>query len=237
MDNDNTINTASDAAQQTSDPQPEMPRDKCNRPINAEGKTAQKRKAQRKPNDEIRKAACAQYLADKTKPRASAGYFPNSDEAIHLEMGDNAKYTAFALAIYQMEPIDITDSIQVQRRVVDYLSTCIEHDIKPGIANLAMALGVDRNRLRNIVYGLSGSNSGINNDVRSVIKKAYALFDSMWETNMQSGKINPACGIFLGTNNFGYRDARDYNITPKQDKEQISADQLNRRLEALPDDD
>lgn len=234
MDNDNAINQAE---QQANDPQPEVLRDKCNRPLNSQGKTAQKRKAQRTSNAEIRKAACADYLARKTTPSASNGVSPYSNEALGLDKGDNARYTAFALSIYSMPEIDITDAEQVNRRVVEYLTTCIDNDIKPGFATLAMALGVDRHRLLKIISGESGENSGITSDVRATVKRAYAMFDSMWETTMQSGKINPACGIFLGKNNFGYKDVVDYNLTPKQDKEQISADQLNRRLEALPDDD
>ena len=233
MDADNTITTA----EQLPEVQPPEPKPAKRGKINSQGKQTQRRKAQRTSNDEIRKAACADYLERKTKPRTGAGYFPNSDEALHLEQGDNARYTSFALSIYSMPEIDITDAEQVNRRVVEYLSTCIDNDIKPGVATLAMALGVDRHRLLKIISGASGENSGITNNVRSVIKRAYAMFDSMWETNMQSGKINPACGIFLGKNNFGYKDVVDYNLTPKQDTEQVSADQLHRRLESLPDDD
>ena len=233
MDADNTITTAEQLPEvQQPEPQPTK-RGK----INSQGKQTQRRKAQRTSNDAIRKAACADYLERKTKPRASAGYFPTSEEALHLEQGDNARYTSFALSIYSMPEIDITDAEQVNRRVVEYLSTCIKNDIKPGVATLAMALGVDRHRLIKIISGASGENSGITSNVRSIIKRAYAMFDAMWETNMQSGKINPACGIFLGKNNFGYKDVVDYNLTPKQDTEQVSADQLHRRLESLPDDD
>ena len=233
MDADNTITTA----EQLPEVQQPEPKPAKRGKINSQGKQTQRRKAQRTSNDAIRKAACADYLERKTKPRTGAGYFPNSDEALHLEQGDNARYTSFALSIYSMPEIDITDAEQVNRRVVEYLSTCIDNDIKPGVATLAMALGVDRHRLLKIISGVSGENSGITNNVRSVIKRAYAMFDSMWEANMQSGKINPACGIFLGKNNFGYKDVVDYNLTPKQDTEQVSADQLHRRLESLPEDD
>lgn len=233
MDADNTITTAEQLPEgQQPEPQPAK-RGK----INSQGKQTQRRKAQRTSNSEIRKAACADYLARKTTPSASNGISPYSNEALGLDKGDNARYTSFALSIYSMPEIDITDAEQVNRRVVEYLSTCIDNDIKPGVATLAMALGIDRNRLLKIISGASGENSGITHSVRSVVKRAYAMFDAMWETNMQSGKINPACGIFLGKNNFGYKDVVDYNLTPKQDTEQVSADQLHRRLESLPDDD
>lgn len=233
MDADNTITTA----EQLPEVQQPEPKPAKRGKINSQGKQTQRRKAQRTSNDEIRKAACADYLARKTTPSASNGISPYSNEALGLDKGDNARYTSFALSIYSMPEIDITDAEQVNRRVVEYLTTCIDNDIKPGVATLAMALGIDRNRLLKIISGVSGENSGITYSVRSVVKRAYAMFDAMWETNMQSGKINPACGIFLGKNNFGYKDVVDYNLTPKQDTEQVSADQLHRRLESLPDDD
>ena len=233
MDADNTITTA----EQLPEVQQPEPKPAKRGKINSQGKQTQRRKAQRTSNDEIRKAACADYLARKTTPSASNGISPYSNEALGLDKGDNARYTSFALSIYSMPDIDITDAEQVNRRVVEYLTTCIDNDIKPGVATLAMALGIDRNRLLKIISGASGENSGITYSVRSVVKRAYAMFDAMWETNMQSGKINPACGIFLGKNNFGYKDVVDYNLTPKQDTEQVSADQLHRRLESLPDDD
>lgn len=31
---------------------------------------------------------------------------------------------------------------------------------------------------------------------------------------MQSGKINPASGIFIGKNMFGYKDTQDVVVTP-----------------------
>lgn len=233
MDADNTITTV----EQLPEVQQPEPKPAKRGKINSQGKQTQRRKAQRTSNDEIRKAACADYLARKTTPSASNGISPYSNEALGLDKGDNARYTSFALSIYSMPEIDITDAEQVNRRVVEYLTTCIDNDIKPGVATLAMSLGIDRNRLLKIISGASGENSGITSSVRSVVKRAYAMFDAMWETNMQSGKINPACGIFLGKNNFGYKDVVDYNLTPKQDTEQVSADQLHRRLEALPDDD
>lgn len=233
MDADNTTTTV----EQLPEVQQPEPKPAKRGKINSQGKQTQRRKAQRTSNDEIRKAACADYLARKTTPSASNGISPYSNEALGLDKGDNARYTAFALSIYSMPEIDITDAEQVNRRVIEYLTTCIDNDIKPGVATLAMALGIDRNRLLKIISGASGENSGITYSVRSVVKRAYAMFDAMWETNMQSGKINPACGIFLGKNNFGYKDVVDYNLTPKQDTEQVSADQLHRRLESLPDDD
>jgi len=42
------------------------------------------------------------------------------------------------------------------------------------------------------------------------------MLENMWETYMNSGKINPVSGIFLGKNNYGYQDKTEYVLTPNQ---------------------
>jgi hypothetical protein len=38
--------------------------------------------------------------------------------------------------------------------------------------------------------------------------------EEMWVDYMQNGKLNPASGIFIGKNFFGYRDVQDVVVTP-----------------------
>lgn len=45
------------------------------------------------------------------------------------------------------------------------------------------------------------------------------VLENMWETYMNSGKINPVSGIFLGKNNFGYQDKTEYVVTPNVQQE------------------
>ena len=60
---------------------------------------------------------------------------------------------------------------------------------------------------------------------------------SYWEQIMQNGKINPASGIFLGKNNFGYKDQTEHVLTPNTRlSDNIAPADLQRRIEALPDD-
>lgn len=42
-----------------------------------------------------------------------------------------------------------------------------------------------------------------------MIKKAIMILEEMWVDYMQNGKLNPASGIFLAKNMFGYRDVID----------------------------
>lgn len=47
-----------------------------------------------------------------------------------------------------------------------------------------------------------------------MIKKAIALIEEQWNDWMLNGKVNPAAGIFLGKNMFGYKDVQDVVVTP-----------------------
>jgi hypothetical protein len=38
----------------------------------------------------------------------------------------------------------------------------------------------------------------------------------LWEDYMLNYKIHPTAGIFLGKNNFGYKDEQTYNLVPNQ---------------------
>ena len=47
-----------------------------------------------------------------------------------------------------------------------------------------------------------------------MIKKAVQVLEILWNDWMQNGKINPAAGIFIGKNMFGYKDVQDVVVTP-----------------------
>ena len=194
---------------------------------------------QKVPNEVVRKEAALAYIEKKTKPKTSNkanGHFPNSDEALNMAPGDNARYVMFGMAIYNMTPIDINNAIQVENRIQEYFRLCIDNDMKPGVANLAMALGIDRFTLLDIVQDAE-TRARVPHEVRLSIKKAHAYMGSYWEQIMQNGKINPASGIFLGKNNFGYRDQVEHVLTPNvKTSDQVSPNELQRRIEALPDD-
>ena len=54
--------------------------------------------------------------------------------------------------------------------------------------------------------------------------------ENMWENYMNSGKINPVAGIFLGKNNYGYQDKTEYVLTPNTNTDNdYSADEIRER--------
>lgn len=94
-------------------------------------------------------------------------------------------------------------------------------DLKPTVAGMAIALnGMSRQTLTAIAHdrptGSAGYKTALPREVADSIKKAYKMLENMWETYMNSGKINPVSGIFLGKNNYGYQDKTEYVLTPNQ---------------------
>lgn len=126
------------------------------------------------------------------------------------EPGDNSRFLAHAMMVRNLPPIDISDPEQVEERINDYLRLCFENDMKPTVKGFCNALGgISRNTLwcwRNGTF-----RKGTHEEI---IVKAYDLLEEMWENYMQNGKINPVAGIFLGKNNFGYRDQQEMVVTP-----------------------
>ena len=54
--------------------------------------------------------------------------------------------------------------------------------------------------------------------------------ENLWEDYMNSGKINPVSGIFLGKNNFGYQDKTEYVLPPNTNTDNdYSADEIRER--------
>lgn len=67
-------------------------------------------------------------------------------------------------------------------------------------------------------------------EVADVLKKAYRIMEVLWEDYVQNGKINPVMGIFLGKNNFGYKDKTEYVVTPNvQQDNDYDADAIRER--------
>ena len=151
------------------------------------------------------------------------------------EQGDNNKYTTFALAIMQLPKINVQDPQQLRSRVVEYFQLCADHDMKPGVAAVGLAIGLDRRRLWEIRSG-SSRNVTIPQECKDIINEVYDSLEVLWEGYMTNGKINPVSGIFLGKNNFGYQDKQEYVVTPNTMSQDTPVDVIEAKYEALPED-
>lgn len=143
------------------------------------------------------------------RPKGSGGNV-RLDQQVVTEPGDNTKYLTFALALKALPKVDMKNPEEVAQRVTVYFETCAEHDIKPGMASLALSFGLDRRSLWEYINGKMAKNR----EVSDTLKKASQILDTMMENYMQNGKINPVSGIFLMKNNFGYQDKQEVVVTP-----------------------
>lgn len=146
--------------------------------------------------------------------------------------GDNSRYLRYALASWDLPPIDISDEKQVERRISEYFTFCAENDRKPNMVGMANWLGVDSTTLSSWKRGEYRTETH-----SPLIKKAVAALEEMWVDYMQNGKINPASGIFLGKNMFQYRDAIDIVPTaPSPLGDTKTPEQIMAEYKDLPED-
>lgn len=153
---------------------------------------------------------------------------------VQLPEGDNNKYTTFALAIMQLPKIDVKNPEQLGNRVLEYFELCANHDMKPGVAAVALAIGLDRRRMWEIRSG--SKNVAIPQECKDIINGVYDSLEVLWEGYMANGKINPVSGIFLGKNNFGYQDKQEYVVTPNTMNQNTPVDVIEAKYEELPDE-
>lgn len=150
----------------------------------------------------------------------------------YIEPGDNARYLRNAMVAWDLPPIDISDPKQVEHRIQEYFEFCINQDAKPSVPGMGLWLGVDATTIRKWRAGDYRSTTHL-----PVIKKAMFVLESLWNDWMQSGKINPASGIFIGKNMFGYKDTQDVVVTPNNplDNGASPAEIADKYRDALPE--
>ena len=181
----------------------------------------------------------------KKKPRGVGKNSPViGDNGLQVEPGDNTKYLALGRELFNLPTIDLKEPEQVIDRLNEFFEIHEKYDMKPTVAGMGMALGLDRRRLWEIKTGNFNGNGKYNLPTLSQdsIKKAYEYMEILWDNYMQNGKINPVSGIFLGKNNFGYQDKTEYVLTPNTNTDSdYDADDIKKRyltdsqLSEIPD--
>lgn len=170
----------------------------------------------------------------KGKPRGGNNWL-KPENMLSLEEGDNTRFMTVQMALLNMPEIDMENVEEVQARLNEYFALYAQYDMKPTVAGMAIALnGMSRQQLWAIVHnaptGGAGYKAALPPSIADLIKKAYFLLENLWETYMNSGKVNPVAGIFLGKNNYGYQDKTEYVLTPNQQSDNdYSADEIRER--------
>lgn len=151
----------------------------------------------------------------------------------NIESGDNTKFLSHALAIKAMPEIDTADPVQVEQRINDYFTLCVQNDMKPTPAGFRNALGISKATLSNWRNGVFRSGTH-----QEIICRNYDLLDALWQDYMYNGKINPVSGIFIGKNEFRYADSQEVILTPNQNQlSEADIKAIEEKYAELPDVD
>lgn len=104
------------------------------------------------------------------------------------------------------EPPDYSDPESMRRRFYDYLDVCDELKMRPLVQGTAMAFGMNRTTMTDIVSGRLPKWKNLTPESLVVLKKCYDFLQLSWENQLSTETGNPVKWIFLGKNHFGYRD-------------------------------
>ena len=182
----------------------------------------------RKAMTEEEAMAAAMALTEKENKKVRK----RPDSTVQAMPGDNAKYTAHNLMLYRLKPVSFESAEEIEERTETYFEICQQNDMKPSVAGYALALGISRQELWNIVSGKRVKPDA----VLDLLKRAYLVLNAQMEDYMQNGKINPVSGIFLMKNSFQYQDKQEIQVSANQGDAE-SPDQLaSKYADAIPAD-
>ena len=171
-----------------------------------------------------------EIVKQKKKPRGVSKDMADG-KWLQTEPGDNTKIVLTNMKFFNMPAIDLHDPVAVQERLCEYFQIYGDADMKPTVAGMGMALGLDRRRLWEIKTGnYTSSTPKLPRETEDLIKKAYEILETSMEAYANAGKINPVMAIFMMKNHFGYQDKTEYVLTPNQ--QQVSdydADDIRKR--------
>ena len=174
-----------------------------------------------------------EIVKQKKKPRGVSKEMADG-KWLQVEPGDNTKIVLTNMKFFDMPKVDLHDPEAVRVRLGEYFKIYGEADLKPTVAGMAMALGVDRRRLWAIANdqptGGNGYKLNLPPETTDFIKKAYDILETSMENYANAGKINPVMAIFMMKNHFGYQDKTEYVLTPNQKQESdYNADEISKR--------
>ena len=132
--------------------------------------------------------------------------------SVHVDPKELSQQIEFSMTLFNLPDIDTNDAEAVQHRLGEYFLLCTKYDMKPNFAGMASALGVGRTTLWKWVNDTGELKP---KEVVNTLKKGRDILNNMLENWMQNGQVNPVVGIFLGKNNFNYKDQSEVVVTPR----------------------
>ena len=172
-----------------------------------------------------------EIVKQKRKPAGMAAALAGD---LGQDPGDNTRIVQTSMKFFDMPRVDLHDPEAVHERLCEYFRIYGEADLKPTVAGMAMALGVDRRRLWAIANdqptGGNGYKLHLPPETTDLVKKAYEMLEMSMEAYANAGKINPVMAIFMLKNHWNYQDKTEYVLTPNQKQESdYNADEISKR--------
>ncbi|MBY4798337.1 hypothetical protein K6V98_08260 [Collinsella sp. AGMB00827] len=136
--------------------------------------------------------------------------------------------------------VDMADPEAVRRRALEYLDLCAQYDTKPLVSGLCIVMGTNRDEVTKWAKGQKTSlGYRLSPESSLELQNALANLEVLWEFAMQNnGYRNPVTGIFLGKNNFNYKDISETVIRHESASAGPSRAQLAEKYAAaLPAED
>ena len=174
-----------------------------------------------------------EIVKQKRKPAGMAAALAGD---LGQEPGDNTRIVQTNMKFFDMPRVDLKNPDAVRERLCEYFKIYGEADLKPTVAGMAMALGVNRRTLWAIANdqptGGNGYKLNLPPESTDLVKKAYEMLEMSMEAYANSGKINPVMAIFMLKNHWQYTDKTEYVLTPnqKQDSDYDAEDIRKRYL-------
>lgn len=140
----------------------------------------------------------------------------------------------FVREMMSWDCIDLGDPEAVRRRGSEYFALCAKYDSKPLISGLCASLGTNREEVMR--WG-KGSHTALNDKLSPAseqeLKSLLEKMEVFWEYAMANdGYRNPVSGIFLGKNNFGYKDQSETVVRHDGGSAGPTREQLEARYSA-----
>ena len=172
-----------------------------------------------------------EIVKQKRKPAGMAAALAGD---LGQDPGDNTRIVQTSMKFFDMPRVDLKNPEAVRERLAEYFRIYGEADLKPTVAGMAMALGVNRRILWAIANdqptGGNGYKLNLPPESTDFVKKAYEMLEMSMEAYANAGKINPVMAIFMMKNHFGYQDKTEYVLTPNQKQESdYDADEISKR--------
>ncbi len=135
----------------------------------------------------------------------------------------NRRAIAFGRSLVALEVPDLSDLDEIKARFDAYLDMCEDAGVKPLVAGLAMAFGMDRRAFRGIVSGDPhfAKYKGVTPEVVHFFQKIYEFLEVYWENGFMEETGNPVKHIFYAKNHFGYTDQAERIVRHVEERREL----------------